>query len=125
MSCTPLRADDKSKISGERQQIPVDSGPRAGATGRALLDPDGTPVAYVVAPDDIPDFISDRFCLGLACLNNINGPRRGGATELYAGDILNFDAETVTTVGDINGDVEDYSLPAPLPPQHGPEFTRP
>lgn len=125
MSCTPLRSDDKPKISGERQQIAVDSGPRAGATGQALLDPDGTPVAYVVAADDIPDFISDRFCVGLAYLNNVNGHRRGGAMVLYAGDILNFDAETVTTVGDINGDVEDYSLPAPLPPQHAPEFTLP
>ena len=125
MSCTPLRSDYKPKISGERQQIPVDSGPRTGATGQALLDSDGTPVAYVVAADDIPDFISDRFCIGLAYLNNVNGPRRGGAIVLYAGDILNFDAETVTTVGDINGDVEDYSLPAPLPPQHAPEFTPP
>lgn len=125
MSCTPLRSDDKPKISGGRQQIAVDSGPRAGATGQALLDHDGTPVAYVVAADDIPDFISDRFCVGLAYLNNVNGPRRGGAMELYAGDILNFDAETVTTVGDINGDVEDYPLPDPLPPQHAPEFTLP
>jgi len=125
MSCTPVRADDKPKISGGRQQIAVDSGPRTGATGQALLDPEGTPVAYVVAADDIPDFISDRFCVGLAYLNNVNGPRRGGAMELYAGDILNFDAETLTTVGDINGDVKDYSLPAPLPPQHAPEFARP
>lgn len=125
MSCTPLRSDDKPKISGGRQQIAVDSGPRVGATGQALLDPDGTPVAYVVAADDIPDFISDRFCVGLAYLNNVNGHRRGGAMVLYAGDILNFDAETVTTVGDINGDIEDYSLPAPLPPQHAPEFTLP
>lgn len=126
MSCTPRRSDDKPKISGERQQIPVDSGPRAGATGQALLDSDGTPVAYVVAVDDIPEFISDRFCIGLAYLNSVNGPRRGGAIVLYAGDILNFDAETVTTVGDINGEVEDYpTLPDPLPPQHAPEFNLP
>lgn len=109
--------DDVEQIAGWKLQIPVDAGPREFATGEAVLDSAGIPVAYVVASGDIPDFVSERFCVNLAYLNAINGVRRQGAMSLFVGDTINFDAHTILTVGDQNGTVYEGSRPSPMPPQ--------
>ena len=59
------------QVAGENVIVPVDRGPREYATGEAILDASGIPVAYVVAEGDIPEFIADRFCTHLAYLNGI------------------------------------------------------
>lgn len=110
--------DDPIAVAGEKPIVPVDRGAREYARGEAVLDPSGTPVAYVVAAGDIPEFVADRFCTHLAYLNSINSVRRASlAVNLYAGDTINLDATTIFTVGDENGVVHAGSPPLPYPPQ--------
>lgn len=110
--------DDPEAVGGEKPVVPVDRGAREYAMGEAVLDASGTPVAYVVAAGDIPDFIAERFCTSLSYLNMINSVRRASlAVNLYAGDTINLDATTIFTVGDENGVVHAGSPPLPHPPQ--------
>ena len=99
---------------------PVDCGPIPYATGTAKVDSTGVPVAYVVAPGDIWEFIAKRFDLGTAYLTGINAVRRDEAATPYAGDTINLDPATITTVGDQNGVVYHHEdrLPDPHVPQH-------
>lgn len=110
-------ADDPEAVVGWKQQIPVDSGTREHADGDVTLSDSGVPVAYVVAADDWPIAIGERFCMNLAYLNVLNGVRRQGALELWAGDTINLDAHTILTVGDQDGVVYDNSPSSPIPPQ--------
>lgn len=107
-------------LGGLPMRIPVDLGPREYASGRAILDEQGVPVAYVAASGDIQEFVADRFCLGLAYLHNLNSVRRDIAdgVGLFAGDTLNLNPYTVVSVGDQNGRVADNPPPDPLPPQN-------
>lgn len=100
-------------------QQPVDCGPIQYATGTAKLDAKGVPVAYVVAPGDIWEFIAKRFDVGTAYLSAINAVRRDEITTPYVGDTINLDPATITTVGDQNGVVYDHldRLPDPHVPQ--------
>lgn len=110
--------DDPIAVAGEKPIVPVDRGAREYAMGEAVLDASGTPVAYVVAAGDIPDFIAERFCTSLSYLNMINSVRRASlAVNLYAGDTINLDATTIFTVGDENGVVHAGPPPMPHPPQ--------
>lgn len=111
--------NDPEQVTGWKQQVAVDSGPRAHATGTVTLGADGTPVAYVVAVDDLSEEISERFCMNEAYLNTLNSVRRDGVLNawLYAGDTLNLDAHTILTVGDQNGHVMGNTPPSPIPPQ--------
>ncbi len=105
-------------------EIPIDNGPENYATGTVTLDANGHPASYVVAPGDVIDYIAHRFGFfstsGAAFdyLNTINQVRRGGYPwTIYAGDTLNLDASTITTVGTINGKVLNETPPNPMPPQ--------
>lgn len=110
--------DDPIQVAGEKPLVPVDRGAREYAMGDAILDASGTPVAYVVAAGDLPDFVAERFCTSLSYLNTINSVRRASlAVNLYAGDTINLDATTIVTVGDENGVVYEGSPPQPHPPQ--------
>lgn len=112
-----LDENDPNQVAQVRIQIPVDSGPQPYARGDAVLDDTGTPVAYIVAPDDIAEFIAERFCLSTDYLHSINAVRRDAAIHLYVGDTLNLDATTILSVGDQNGQVLDHATPSPIPPQ--------
>ena len=81
------------------------------------LNDAGVPGAYVVAPDDIPIAIGERFCMNMAYLNVLNGVRRQGALQIWDGDTLNLDAHTILTVGDQDGVVYDTVPSSPIPPQ--------
>lgn len=110
---TPLRAT----LGGNRLRIPVDLGSRANAAGESILDDEGHPVAYAVAPDDLWPDVADRFCLHPDYINALNQVRRNGVFTLYVGDTLNLSPYTVTSVGSENGDVFDNPAPDPLPTQ--------
>lgn len=112
-----LDESDPHQVAQVRVQIPVDSGPQPYANGEAVLDSAGTPVAYIVAADDIGEFIAERFCLSTDYLHSINAVRREAALNLYVGDTLNLDATTILSVGDQNGQVFDHTPPSPIPPQ--------
>ncbi|MEN2742121.1 LysM peptidoglycan-binding domain-containing protein [Microbacterium sp. X-17] len=101
-------------------QQPVDCGPIQYATGTTRLNDKGVPVAYVVAPGDIWEFIAKRFDLGTAYLTAINAVRRENVTQVYVGDTINLDPATITSVGDQNGVVYHNleNLPDPHVPQH-------
>ena len=117
-STTFAAADDPRAVAGELAITPVDRGPREYAAGEAVVDAGGTPVAYVVAAGDIPEFVADRFCTHLAYLHGINSVRRASlAGNLYAGDTINLDATTIFTVGDENGAVSAGLPPQPHPAQ--------
>ena len=108
--------DDPIAVAGEKPIVSVDRGAREHAMGEAVVDASGTPVAYVVAEGDIPDFVADRFCTHLAYLNGINSVRRASlAGNLYAGDTLNLNATTIFTVGDENGVVFAGTTPGAAP----------
>ena len=100
-------------------QIPVDRGPSQYANGEVEFAPDGvTPGAYIVAPGDVFEFVADRFGFNVYYLTTINQVRRGGGEAgLYTGDILTLDARTILSVGTINGEVNDYAPPNPMPEQ--------
>ena len=117
-STTFAAADDPMAVAGEVAIVPFDRGPREYARGEAVFGAGGTPVAYVVAAGDIPEFVADRFCTHLAYLHGINSVRRASlAGNLFVGDTLNLDATTIFTVGDENGLVSAGSPPVPHPPQ--------
>ncbi|MGH1522723.1 LysM peptidoglycan-binding domain-containing protein [Leifsonia sp. L25] len=101
-------------------QQPVDCGPIQYATGTTKLNDKGVPVAYVVAPGDIWEFIAKRFDVGTAYLTAINAVRRYPPTTVYVGDTVNLDPASITSVGDQNGVVYHNldSLPDPHVPQH-------
>ncbi|MEY9853849.1 hypothetical protein ABH923_003527 [Leifsonia sp. EB41] len=109
----------ESDYYSEAQQ-PVDCGPIQYATGTTKLNDKGVPVAYVVAPGDIWEFIAKRFDLGTAYLTAINAVRRYPPTTVYVGDTINLDPATITSVGDQNGVVSHNldNLPDPHVPQH-------
>lgn len=105
-----------------------DYGAREGATGTAQYADDGSLASYVVAPGDFTDAILDRFCVGFYYLDSLNAVRRGGGgsvdptrtvhqPELHVGDTLNLSPYTITTVGDVNGEVFSYETSFTLPPQ--------
>jgi hypothetical protein len=87
------------------------------ATGEAILA-DGVPVAYKVAPGDVFSLVAARLCIGEQWLHWVNSVRRD-SDELFAGDTLNLDPHTITSVGDQNGVVYDNRLPDGfvIPPQ--------
>ncbi len=78
----------------------IDLGSRSGARGTVALDGAGVPSAYLVASGDILSAVTDRF--GGANIWGLNCYRRTD-THLFAGDTLNLDYYTVTTVGSENG----------------------
>ncbi|MBW9110156.1 hypothetical protein [Microbacterium ureisolvens] len=84
----------------------VDGGSQPGATGTATYDEDGQPVAYIVAAGDDFTSIEMRFCTPGFYLQFVNSIRRG-TTDLYVGDTINLSADTMTTVGDVNGVAQD------------------
>lgn len=105
-----------------------DFGAREGATGTAQYADDGSLTSYEVASGDYNDAILDRFCVGFYYLDALNSVRRGGASsvhptrqvyppDLHVGDTLNLSPYTITTVGDVNGEVFAYETSFTLPPQ--------
>lgn len=113
-------ADDTEveQLGGVMLAVPFDRGSMPHATGEAVLDEDGVPVAYKVADNDVISTIGARFCVGEQWLYWANYVRRDGDT-LYVGDILNLDAHTILSVGDQNGIVRNNALPEGfvIPPQ--------
>lgn len=106
----------------------VDLGPREGANGTVAYADDGTLAAYVVAPGDYRDAILERLCLGAYSYEALNAVRRGSVhsvdptyqvylTPLYTGDTLNLSPYTITSVGDVNGEVHSYDTVFILPPR--------
>ncbi|KQQ07859.1 hypothetical protein [Rathayibacter sp. Leaf296] len=104
-------------LGSSRMRIPVDQGPVEHASGDAVLDDAGRPVAYLVAPDDVWTVVAERFCLHVDYFTALNQVRRNGAATLFAGDTLNLDPYTVTSVGSENGTVFENDPPHPMPPQ--------
>ena len=100
-------------------QQPVDCGSIQYATGTTVLSDHDVPVAYVVAPGDIWEFIAKRFDVGTAYLTSINAVRRDFPSIVYVGDTINLDRATITSVGDQNGVVYHHEdrLPDPHVPQ--------
>lgn len=107
---------DPEQLGGRSLAVPHDGGVTAMASGEAILNGDGVPVAYRVAPGDAVVTIAARFCLTEGWLDLINHARRDNA-GLYPGDTLNLDAHTIFSVGDENGVVahntftDGYKLP--------------
>ncbi len=110
----------------------TDGGPREFAQGEAILNDEGTVVAYIVASGDTPFSVAERFCSGqdeIALLNAVrrntfystfyNDPDPPPASwiTLYAGDTINLDPATITTVGDERGQVYSNTPNMHLPPQ--------
>jgi hypothetical protein len=135
----PRRDDVAQVVPGElvgpyTVHIPVDLGARDFAAGETVVDADGAPVAYLVAPGDVWDIVAKRyglygipptdqrvssFNLDTGYLNVINQVRRGETPwKLYEGDIVNLSASTITSTGRINGETLAGAPPTPLPPQH-------
>lgn len=108
--------DDPEQLGGRSLAVPRDGGVTALASGEAILNDDGVPVAYRVASGDALFTIAARFCLTEDWLQLINHARRDNAS-LYPGDTLNLDAHTIFSVGDENGVVahntftDGYKLP--------------
>lgn len=98
-------------------ETPKDAGARQYAEGAATLSSEGVPIAYEVASGDIMDFVAERFALDGNYLVTINQIRRGYTGNLYVGDILNLDPRTITSVGNINGEVLHEKAPSPMPAQ--------
>jgi hypothetical protein len=105
---------------GDRGSIP-------GATGTVTLGADGQPVSYVVAAGDTYTGLTERFCLTPMdpYIEMVNSVRRNSGFSgdnmppfaLYAGDVINLDAHTVTSVGTENGRVLALTPTIYLPPQ--------
>jgi len=105
-----------------------DYGAREGATGTVQYAEDGSLASYEVASGDYDDAILDRFCVGFYYLDALNSVRRGGVSsvdpgrqvyvaDLHVGDTVNLSPYTITTVGDVNGEVFAYETGFILPPQ--------
>jgi hypothetical protein len=90
--------------------VPHDGGVTALASGEAILNGEGIPVAYHVASGDVFSTIAARFCLSEDWLLLINHAHRA-SDALYAGDTLNLDPHTIFSVGDQNGVVSHTSSP--------------
>lgn len=124
-ACSPLELYEPwspatpivATLGSSRMRIPFDQGPVEHASGDAVLDDAGRPVAYLVAPDDVWTVVAERFCLHVDYINALNQVRRNGAATLFAGDTLNLDPYTVTSVGSENGTVFENDPPHPMPPQ--------
>ncbi|HLS24313.1 MAG TPA: hypothetical protein VK063_00390 [Beutenbergiaceae bacterium] len=123
----PRPDDDEHRVHGYWYSQLRDVGPIARATGEAIYDDDGQPVAYVAAPGDTMRAIAARFCIDhYPYLEWINAIRRGDRTSimdtasmtLYAGDTINLNPYTIATVGDENGVVRDNAIDFHIPPQH-------
>lgn len=127
-SLEPRTNDDEERVHGYWYSSLRDVGPIDRATGEAIYDEDGQPVAYVAAPGDTMFAIAARFCIDhYPYLEWVNAIRRGDGTSvldigasmpLYAGDTINLDPHTVATVGDENGVVRDNAIDFHIPPQH-------
>lgn len=109
---------DPEQLGGRTLAVPLDRGVFTTASGDAVLNDDGVPVAYHVASGDVFSTIAARFCLSEDWLLLINHARRDN-DALYAGDTLNLDPHTIFTVGDQNGAVSHNAFPEgyALPPQ--------
>ncbi|WP_226531971.1 hypothetical protein [Microbacterium paraoxydans] len=105
-----------------------DYGARDGANGTVEYADDGTLAAYEVASGDYVDAILERLCVGFYSLQALNAVRRGSVhsvdptsqaylTGLYVGDTLNLSPYTITSVGDVNGEVFSYEASFIVPPQ--------
>ena len=98
-------------------QIPHDDGPMKYAEGTVITEGSRI-VAYQVAPGDIYDYIAKRFHLtNNGYLLVLNEPRRGEASSLYAGDVLNLSAFTLDKYGTVNGRVARGPQPIAAPKQ--------
>jgi hypothetical protein len=69
----------------------VDGGTRSGAGGEVVIDATGRPVAYTVAPHDLPSEVAGRFAITPDDAFYLN-PARGGAEYpmLYENEVLNL-----------------------------------
>lgn len=107
------------QLGGVTLAVPFDRGPMTHATGETIVNEDGTPVAYIVAANDVLDTIGARLCVSEIWMHWVNSVRRD-SEELYVGDIINLDAHTILTVGSQNGVVHDNPLPEGfvIPPQY-------
>ena len=117
---TPVSNDVDDRVFGYVVTETRDAGPTKHASGEAILDDAGVPVAYKVADGDTASAISDRFCIGYVdYLGWINSVRRNGVEDLYAGDTLNLDRFKITSIGDENGVVYENEVKVHIPPQKG------
>ena len=89
-----------------------------------IRDASGAIVAYRAVSGDLLDFVGERFGLTHdSYIVTINQIRRGGPDTpdgnpiLYAGDVVNLSAFTMTKYGSVNGLVHDDPPPDPMPPQ--------
>ena len=95
----------------------LDGGASEGATGVVSLDHQGTAVSYTVAEGDYYGAIIDRFGLEEYYFIHLNSVRRDSPFYFYAGDVLNLDARTITSVGSQNGIAKNNEIVTPHPPQ--------
>ncbi|WP_188718291.1 hypothetical protein [Agrococcus terreus] len=103
-----------------------DRGRMTFATGDVAVDDDGRPIAYRAAAGDTMHAVSQRFCIDYpGYLGLLNAVRRGDGDadlfrlqqEVWAGDIINLDVATVTTVGSQDGQVLSNAAPYSMPTQ--------
>ena len=108
--------------------ILTDGGPSEYAQGEVILNDDGSLAAYVVASGDTPFAVAERFCSHQSELGLLNAVRRntfysspggtgGDWITFYAGDTINLDPATITTVGDEQGQAFSNETALDLPPQ--------
>ncbi len=103
----------------------TDTGTREYAAGRVTLNADGRLASYTVAPGDAIFGIADRLCVTPLWLDALNSVRRvssftgdgHGQVAIHAGDVLNLDPTTITSVGSENGEVMRNTPTIELPPQ--------
>jgi len=95
----------------------VDGGPRDGARGSVTRNADGELAAYTVVSGDGFEPMLARFGIEAQVLINLNAVRRDSPFYFYAGDIVNLDPHTITSVGTENGRVAKGELPDPAPAQ--------
>lgn len=124
----PDLVDSPRRVDEFMVPILTDGGPREYAQGEVILNDDGSLAAYVVASGDTPFAVAERFCSREAELARLNAVRRntfysspGEPTPdwitFYAGDTINLDPATITTVGDEQGEVFSNEPELDLPPQ--------
>lgn len=128
-------ADHPRRVGTSLIVVPDDGGPTIFASGSVRVDDAGVPVAYVVAKGDTPFAVAARFCMSRDQLSLLNMVRRTTSfsswvdgdppdpgtwqewIELFAGDTINLDPATITSVGDQNGRVYAHDPGFYLPPQ--------
>jgi hypothetical protein len=114
-SCDPI-ADE---------MIVVDLGPLPFANGEVVLNEAGEPAYYVVADGDVWGSILDRLFPNDGGFSKMNCHRIAGF-DFWAGDIINLDPATITTVGTYHGGSEGMNQltrdsclqQSGIPPQH-------